>query len=286
MESLDAVKLSELMRRTQGNPQIKLALIDGPIVSDHPALAQAKIVQLPSTTSASVCSQSESIACRHGTLIAGMLAASRDSGAPAICPACQFLHRPIFSEATTNDMQMPSTSPNDLAVALVECIEAGANLINLSLAITQPSSKMERELEQALDLSALRGVMVVAAAGNQGTVGSTTITRHPWVIPVVACDNEGVPLAQTNLSRAIAQGGLRAPGEGITSLGTTGKSYTSSGTSVATPIVSGAAALLWSLFPSTGAERIKYALCHSSMNRRRDILPPLLDTARAYDFLR
>jgi len=58
MESLNAVKLTELMLRTQGNPQITISLIDGPIVSDHPALAQAKIEQL-SSTSGSACTQAK-----------------------------------------------------------------------------------------------------------------------------------------------------------------------------------------------------------------------------------
>ena len=49
------------------------------------------------------------------------------------------------------------------------CIEADARCINLSLALAQPSSKGERELEQVLDYATKRGVIIVAAAGNQGT---------------------------------------------------------------------------------------------------------------------
>ncbi|MBV8111318.1 MAG: hypothetical protein JO012_16295, partial [Hyphomicrobiales bacterium] len=46
----------------------------------------------------------------------------------------------------------------------------------------------ERELGLALDMAARCGVIVVAAVGNQRIVGSSTLTRHPWVIPVAACD--------------------------------------------------------------------------------------------------
>jgi hypothetical protein len=46
----------------------------------------------------------------------------------------------------------------------------------------------------------------VAAAGNQGTVGGTVITSHPWVIAVAACDANGKPLNGSNLGSSI---GLR-----------------------------------------------------------------------------
>ena len=285
MEALDVVNLSALMERTKGTPQITVGLIDGPVVLSHPALGGATIRELPAGQGFA-CAEAESVACMHGTFIIGMLAASRDSEAPGICPNCHFLLRPIFSEEMTADRQMPTASPSDLAAALVDCMEAGADLINLSLAITQPSSRTERELEQALDLLAQNRVIVAAAAGNQGAVGSTTITRHPWVIPVVACDTQGKPLTQSNLSRAIAQGGLRAPGERITSLGSMGKPYTSDGTSVATPFVTGAAALLWSLFPDAGADQVKFALCQLSTGPRRAMIPRLLDAQRAYELLR
>jgi subtilisin family serine protease len=82
---------------------------------------------------------------------------------------------------------MPSTTPNELAAAVIECIDAGARVINLSLALAQPSIRSEPSLEDALTQAVRRGVIVVAAAGNQGTLGSSAITRHPWIIPVVAC---------------------------------------------------------------------------------------------------
>jgi Subtilase family len=44
----------------------------------------------------------------------------------------------------------------------------GARVLNLSLAVTRSSSKDERALKLALDHAARRGVLIVAAAGNQG----------------------------------------------------------------------------------------------------------------------
>src|SRR6185295_1495824 len=158
----------------------------------------------------------------------------------AICPDCTLLIRPVFTETTAGSTQIPSATPQALSAAISECIEAGACCINLSLALAQPSSKGERELEQVLDHATKRGVIIVAAAGNQGTLGSTAITRHSWVIPVVACDLRGRPMNDSNLGSSVGRRGLSAPGDSITSLGSEGQSFTLGGTSVAVPFVTGA----------------------------------------------
>src|SRR5207248_4828014 len=133
-----------------------------------------------------------------------------------------------------------SATPQELAAAIVDCVEAGARVVNLSLALAQHSTRNEQTLEEALDYATQRGVIIVAAAGNQGTVGSSAITRHPWVIPVVGCDLQGKPTAESNLAGSIGRHGLCAPGEQITSLGTNGTPQTLGGTSAAAPFVTGA----------------------------------------------
>jgi subtilisin family serine protease len=132
-------------------------------------------------------------------------------------------------------------------------------------------------LSQALNYAANRGVIVVAAAGNQGTVGSTAITRHPWVIAVIACDRRGRPLGESNLGNSIGRRGLSAPGEGITSLGTDAKAVPSGGTSVAAPFVTGAIALVWSEFPDAGAGQLRLAVTQAHAQRRPTVVPALLN---------
>jgi subtilisin family serine protease len=225
------------------------------------------------------------MACLHGTFVAGILSAKRGSAAPAICPDCTLLIRPIFFSKTSGQEQMPSATPQELATAIIECIAAGARIVNLSLALAQPSLNAEQALTEAISHAAEQGVIVVAAAGNQGTLGSSAITRHPWVIPVAACDLSGRPINGTNLGSSIGKLGLRAPGDNITSLGTEGKPLTSGGTSVAAPFVTGAVALLWSLFPGASAAQINFALLQKSSLRRTSVVPPLLDADAAYQFL-
>ena len=205
--------------------------------------------------------------------------------APAICPDCTLLIRPIFTETTSGRERLPSATPQELAAAIIECIDAGARVINLSLALAQPSSKGERLLEQALDRAVKRGVIVVAAAGNQGALGSSAITRHPWVIPVVACDVAGRPMNDSNLGGSIGRRGLSAPGDGVTSLGAEGRPLTLGGTSVAAPFVTGTIALLWSEFPIATAAQVKLAVTQASKPRRASVVPPLLDAAAAYQTL-
>jgi subtilisin family serine protease len=158
-------------------------------------------------------------------------------------------------------------------------------VLNISAAIAQPSSKSERGLKEALDEAAKRGVIVVAAAGNQGTLGSTAITAHAWVIPVAACDLRGKPLDETNLGHSIGRRGLLAPGEKITSLGSDGEPLTFGGTSAAAPFVSGAIALLWSEFPDVSAGAMKLAVTGAHAWRRTGVVPPLLDAWGAYQSL-
>ena len=180
---------------------------------------------------------------------------------------------------------MPSATPQELAQAIQDSLVAGVRVINLSLALAHPSTKGERTLEEVLNQCARLGVLVVAAAGNQGTLGSSAITRHPWVIPAVACDRRGRPIRESNLGSSIGRRGLSAPGAGITSLGTEGQPLTLGGTSVAVPFITGAIALLWSEFPAASAAQIKLAVIQAYQPRRASVVPPLLDAALAYHTL-
>ena len=285
MDPLHLVRLSALMERSAGRPGTRVGLIDGPVAMDHPSLATEMIREIPGGPSGR-CTRRDSAACGHGTFVAGILSGKRDSDAPAICPGCTLLVRPIFPETiSTTRGPMAGATPGELAAAIVDCVTAGARVVNLSLALEQRWAQGARELDEALDHAVRREVIVVAAAGNQGTVGSTAITRHPWVIPVVACDLQGRPAGNSNLGKSIGRRGLSAPGAGITSLGAAGQPLQSGGTSVAAPFVTGAIALLWSEFPTATATALKRALTQASGTRRTTLVPALLDAWSAYQVL-
>lgn len=299
----ELVKLPALMQRTSGSPEVRIGLIDGPVFTQHADLVQGQLMEIGGRNEAS-CTQTDSGACLHGTFVAGILAARRTSSAPAICPNCTLLIRPIFSETTFGREHMPSATPQELATAIFDCINSGARVLNLSLALARPSTRGEQVLDEAFNQALKQGVLIVAAAGNQGTLGGSVITRHPWVIPVVACDLRGRPINESNLGGSIGMRGLSAPGENITSLGSGGQAITLSGTSMAVPFVTGAIALLWSEFPDATVAQIKLAIMRQPQTfrqgsfmqggflstrsygpRRASIVPPLLDAEAAYQML-
>jgi subtilisin family serine protease len=269
--------LQSLMKLSAGRPDIRIGLIDGPVATDHPELVTDHLIMTGQTTA---CNR-HSAACRHGTLVAGILVGKRSSAAPAICPGCTVLVRPIFTDTARS---LPVTTPDKLAAAIHECVDAGAHILNLSVALARPSLRAQRDLDRALSHAARNHTIVVAASGNQGGVGSTAITRHPWVIPVVAYDRQGRPMADSNLSNSAGRRGLGAPGENVTSLELAGSTAPIDGTSAAAPFVTGTAALLWSLFPGSMATDIRQALLGAT--KRSTIVPPLLDAWRAYLTLR
>jgi subtilisin family serine protease len=213
------------------------------------------------------------------------MSARRGADAPAICPECTLLVRPIFSESSEQNPAMPSAAPEELAAAIIDCVDARVKVINLSAALVQPSVKGQRRLEEALDYAARHRVIIVAAAGNQGNVGASAITGHRWVIPVVACDLRGTPISYTNLGSSIGKRGLSGPGYDITSLGTGGQPLTLRGTSAAAPFVTGAIALLFSEFPNVSAAEVRHALLRGPALRRPGVVPPLLDAWAGYRIL-
>lgn len=260
------IGLPTLMERTAGAAAVAVALIDGPVALDHPDLASGNVRVLSGTAD---CRQPNGMACSHGTFVAGLLHARRDGHVPGICPDCTLLVRPIFTETepVAQPGGLPSATLAEVAAAILEAIDAGACVINLSVGVAEQGPGSERAVEQALDAAAQHGVIVVAAAGNQGVVGSSVITRHPWVTPVVACDSFGRVMALSNLGASIGRRGLAAPGENIESLAAAGGTVRFSGTSAAVPSVTGTFALLWSAFPAANATHLRLAAMYTGGQR-------------------
>lgn len=274
-DALALTGIGWLRRTTTGRPEVVIGLIDGPVEGRHPDLADARLQRMG--TRDVRCRVPVGPACRHGTFIAGMLSARPGGVAPALCPDCTLLCRPIFCEAA-DPRQCPVVTSADLAEALTEVIEAGARVVNLSVGLASTALEDHPELHAACDLAARRGVVVVCAAGNQGHVGRVPLFDHPWVVSVAGCDMGGRPLGSSNLGVTVGRRGLLAPGVAIDSTAPSGGYARMGGTSVAAPWVTGAAALLWSLWPQASAGDIRRALLLPD-RPRRSVVPPLLDAA-------
>ena len=261
--ALRLTRLDRAMSRCSGHPSIVIGLLDGPVAA-HPDLR-------------GVGSQSEtsSRAAVHGTLVAGVLAAQRGSGAPGICPSCRLIVRPIF-EADG----LPNTDPAIVADQIVECVDAGARLLNISAAYVLASSAGDGRLRVALDHATSRGAIVVVAAGNYGRIAGSPLVSHHSVVPVASCDESGRPMPSSNLGASIGRRGVLAPGFGIPSLAPGGGLELLNGTSAATALVTGAIALAWSGAPAAPVAAVRRALL--GWRTRRVIVPPLLDAWALY----
>lgn len=274
------VGLPALMARSAGSPRTIIGLIDGPVSE---AAASITVRPFPGAHR-NGCLPDDRQACEHGTAIASILAVPRTASPPGICPDCTVLTWPIFRGSDERSIR-PAATGIELAAAIRGCVEGGARIINLSLALSTTLPESARRLSAALDLAASRGVLVVAAAGNDAQVGSTILTGHPGVVPVVGCDLDGRVLEGCSLSRSFAWRGILAPGRS-SALGAQGEVVAVHGTSVAVPFVTGTLGLLWSLFPQASAGEIRRALSPPISNRRRTLVPPLLNAEGALGAMR
>ena len=83
------------MERTSGSPEVTIGLIDGPVVTQHRDLAGEHLREIPGSNG-TACVRASSTACLHGTFVAGILSAKRNSPAPAICPRLHAPRSPHF----------------------------------------------------------------------------------------------------------------------------------------------------------------------------------------------
>ncbi|NER34098.1 MAG: S8 family serine peptidase [Oscillatoria sp. SIO1A7] len=280
---LELINIKPLLAATSGRREIVVGIIDGPIEGAHPDLQATSLRALPAAPEV-ICQTKESIGCVHGTFVAGVLCARRGSQAPALCPDCTILVKPILCDAADFE-QCPKVTPENLASALKEMIDAGAKIINLSLGLPSTTLQEQPSLQEAFDYAFQKGVLIVGAAGNQGRIGRITLFDHPWVIPVAACNGRGELYSKSNSGISVGKSGLKAPGVNIVSTYSSGGYTQMTGTSVAAPFVTGTAALLWSLFPRATAGEIRRAILRPDI-RRQSIMPPLLNAEASWKWLR
>jgi subtilisin family serine protease len=290
MDPTTLVKLQSLMAASSGSPNITIGLVDGPVDFNHLAFEESAL-RAVTESQAVTCKDASNTACRHGTFVAGILCAKRGLAAPAICPGCSLLLRPVFREETADsgnkDTIFPSTSPEELSEAIIEVVNAGANIINLSLGLSTSSLIRYSVLQEAYDYARLHGSIIVAASGNQGNIGSISLFQNEWIIPVAACNEYGQLDLLSNFGPSIGYRGLMAPGINVTSTKSGGGYTMMSGTSFAAPFVTGTIALLWSVFPSASAAEIIHCLrIRFSDGRHRSIIPSLLNVEMVYHLLK
>jgi subtilisin len=182
----------------------------------------------------------------HGTHVAGTIAANGGSdglGIYGVAPEASLMVIKVCRNSG-------SCWSDDIAAGMRYAADNGANIISMSLGSDVESSL----IRDAIDYAAGKDVLVVAAAGNDGpSEGSIDYPgANAKVVAVGAIDgNEAVASWS---SRGINDGDYMienkevefgAPGVSVESASINGCYTTKSGTSMATPHVSGLAAKLW-----------------------------------------
>ena len=149
---------------------------------------------------------------------------------------------------------------SDLVAGISQCQTAGATVTSMSLGGPQ-ASNAER---QAFANSYAQGMLHIAAAGNDANSSLSYPASYDSVVSVAAVDRNG---NKASFSQYNAQVEIAAPGVGTNSTWNNGGYRSISGTSMATPHVSGVAALVWSHFPNCSNQQIRDALNVTAQDR-------------------
>lgn len=217
----------------------------------------------------------------HGTHIAGILGGSGFAGKGKYCgmaPGCELLMIKALDKRGNGNAQMFLKT---LDWIIRNQKRYGIRILNISVGMLNTAKETEqRKLLEKVDQVWDAGIVVVAAAGNNGPRGQsiTVPGLSRTVITVGSCDDErgGTgPMREGYSSRGPTAGCVMkpevvAPGSAIVSCGIKGNGYLAkSGTSMATPVVSGAIALLLEKEPDLSPAQIKLRLYESSVDMGR-----------------
>lgn len=237
--------LRDLWSETLGAPEIRIAILDGPVKASHPCFDGARLTSLPTTV---VEAAGNGKMSAHGTHIASMIFGQHGrSTVRGIAPSCSGFIVPIFSDRVDGP-----TGQLELARAINQAVQQGAHVINISGGELSQSGTATPLLEDAVKQCDRMGTLIVAAAGNDACRCLHVPAALPSVLAVGAMDALGGPLDTSNWGDAYRSHGVLAPGENMLGASTDGGVAVRSGTSFATPIVSGVAALLLSLQAKRG----------------------------------
>jgi serine protease AprX len=229
----------------------------------------------------------------HGTHVAGLIA-----GNSLVYPSRDKLFGKYMGVAPRANLISVKVSDDDGNTTVLDVINGiqfavdnkatyGIRVINLSLSSAAAESYTTDPLDAAVEQAWNAGILVVAAAGNEAlTSDGVTFSpaNDPWALTVGALDDRGTFSRLDDIlapwsSRGLTQDGVSkpdvlAPGGGLVSalapesdfahLCPTcivdGRYFKAGGTSMATAVVSGAAALLVEEHPTWSPARLKGAL--------------------------
>ncbi len=250
--NLRRIKAPQAWVKTQGNG-VRVAIIDTGVDCAHPDL-NCNLSDGANMTNAKTPPMDDN---GHGTHVAGIIAGQgKDGGVFGVAPRVTLIPVKVLSADGSGNL-------SDVVSGIYWAMTHGAKVINMSLGAPTSATALEQAVHKAYQA----GVVIVAAAGNDGENasrdgGASTVDypgAYPWVIAVAASDRKDHIAPFSSFGPAVD---ITAPGDNI--LSTVPSGYEKmSGTSMASPHIAGVAALAIASGIS-GPQSLKEALNSSS----------------------
>ncbi len=245
--------------------EVQVAIVDSGIDVNHPEFRGRLLAGKNYVTSGSPPDDDFG----HGTHVAGLIGAAANNaiGLAGVAPKVRIDPRKVLNSQGTGSI-------TNVSNAIREAADAGADIINLSLESPAPNVVMEAAVQYAFG----KGVLLLAASGNQGNTTVSWPAHYSEVMAIAATTYNDTRASYSNSGPEIeiaAPGGERArsmvstwPGgvrcRDINAAPAQSDYCTSEGTSMAAAVASGAAALIKSLHPSMSAAAIRQLLRDSA----------------------
>ncbi len=233
-----------LWQRNIDASHVRVAVLDTGVDPYHPEFAGRLLLGLNALTGRTDSEDTDG----HGTHVAGIIGAAGNNGigVAGVCWQCQLLSVKVLDKQGGDD--------EEALEGIVYAVNNGAQVINMSF--NSEATSLSSAYQRAIAYAVSRNVVVVAAAGNDG--GAVTQPANTPGLLAVAATTQANTLAV--YSNRGPQVGIAAPGDAILSTLPDDEYGSDTGTSMAAPFVSGAAAILRAEHPSWTAPRIIDAL--------------------------
>lgn len=232
------IHTKEAWKKTLGSSKVIVAVIDDGVDLKHRELSSHIVNPYDVITGTQTNPKGE-----HGTHVAGIIAASVENsvGGAGVAPNTSIMPINVFS----GDVAYTS----DIIDGIHYAVDHGAKIINMSLGGDTYSQSFNDAIQYAYN----HGVLVVAAAGNESSSAPSYPAAYNHVISVSSTTSRDTVSSFSNYGTSID---LAAPGSYILSTIPNNNYLYMSGTSMASPVVTGVAALVWAYRPYLTADQI------------------------------
>jgi subtilisin family serine protease len=258
------VRAQKAWDATHGSPSVVVAVVDTGVDYTHPDL-QGLFVDGYDFVNKDADARDDQ---GHGTAVAGVIAARTQNreGQAGMCWTCRVMPIKVLDASG-------SGTTSDIAAGIVWAVNHGARVINLSLG----GAGTTQALGDAVSYAAEKGAIVLAAAGNSGTTTRFYPAAYPGALSVAATTPEDKLYDWSNRGEDWVQ--VAAPGCDVAPV--RGGGYgTFCGTSAATPVTSGIAALALSLDPGLSASQLEAGLRAGAVDRLSSVRYGRVDALR------